>query len=67
MILRFALSHYIFADFFEARNAAEAGDHVVRSPAGRFVDYDGTVHEGNLRGYRYVHRLALHSQAANST
>ena len=50
MILRFALSHYIFADFLEARNAAEARDHIVRSPAGRFVDYDDTVHEGEFPG-----------------
>ena len=46
MVLRSALSHYIFADFFEARNAAGARDHIVRSPAGRFVDYDDTVHGG---------------------
>ena len=34
-------------NLFEARNAAEARDHIVRSPAGRFVDYDDTVHGNN--------------------
>ena len=39
-------------NFFSSGNAAEASDNVVRSPAGRFVDYDDTVHVEEVVGIR---------------